>query len=66
VGVPTLVVQGAADPFGVPRGGPLHSVVTVPGTHSLTTDLHAVATAVADWLPRVLIPRTLSSGRGDA
>jgi hypothetical protein len=53
VHVPTLVVQGAGDPFGMPAGSATCKVVTVPGNHSLTTDLEAVATAVRDWLPTV-------------
>ena len=36
VAVPTLVVQGASDPFGMPPAGPTREVVTVPGNHSLT------------------------------
>jgi uncharacterized protein len=54
VKVPTLVVQGAKDPFGSPTAGSNRSVVTVPGNHSLKTDLAAVAEAVRDWLPRVV------------
>jgi predicted alpha/beta-hydrolase family hydrolase len=54
VKVPTLVVQGAGDPFGIPRAGSTRKLVTVPGNHSLTTDLDAVAAAVRDWLPRVV------------
>jgi uncharacterized protein len=54
VEVPTLVVQGASDPFGMPLAGATRTVVTVPGNHSLTTDLEAVAAAVRDWLPGVV------------
>ena len=54
VSVPTLVVQGASDPFGMPAAGPARSVVTVPGNHALTGDLEAVATAVRGWLAGVL------------
>jgi hypothetical protein len=50
VEVPTLVVQGERDPFGLPVAGPTRRVVVVPGNHSLTTDLEAVAVAVRDWL----------------
>ena len=50
VQVPTLVVQGARDPFGMPAGSATCDVVTVPGNHSLKTDLEAVTTAVRDWL----------------
>ena len=35
VTVPTLVVQGERDPFGIPTEGPNRTVVLVPGTHSL-------------------------------
>jgi uncharacterized protein len=52
--VPTLVVQGAKDPFGIPPAGERRTVVEVPGDHSLRTDLDAVAAAVRAWLPRVL------------
>lgn len=54
VTVPTLVVQGARDPFGVPPASPSRTVVQVPGDHSLRTDLEAVAAAVRDWLPAVV------------
>ena len=53
VEVPTLVVQGTSDPFGMPRGGVNREIVEVPGNHSLKADLDAVAAAVRDWLPRV-------------
>ena len=54
VDVPTLVVQGTSDPFGMPSGDPGHIVVKVPGNHSLKADLDAVASAVRDWLPGVV------------
>jgi uncharacterized protein len=54
VTLPTLVVQGATDPFGMPPPGPSRQVATVAGNHSLTSDLEGVATAVRDWLPGVL------------
>jgi predicted alpha/beta-hydrolase family hydrolase len=54
VTVPTLVVQGAQDPFGVPPPSGRRTVVKVAGNHSLRTDLPAVAAAVREWLPRVL------------
>ncbi len=53
-GLPTLVVQGASDRFGVPPPGPGRQVVVVRGDHRLTTDLPAVAEAVRAWLPGVL------------
>jgi uncharacterized protein len=51
---PTLVVQGARDPFGIPPGSNTRTVVEVPGTHGVSTDLEAVAAAVRAWLPGVL------------
>jgi len=54
VAAPVLVVQGERDPFGMPAAGPRREVVVVAGTHALTTDVGAVAAAVAAWLPRVL------------
>ena len=53
VTVPTLVVQGARDPFGIPPARGRRTVVQVPGDHSLRTNLDAVAAAVRDWLPTV-------------
>jgi predicted alpha/beta-hydrolase family hydrolase len=47
--VPTLVVQGEGDPFGMPPDGPGRTVVRVPGNHSLR-DAGAVAAAVSAWL----------------
>jgi uncharacterized protein len=55
VKVPTLVVQGDRDPFGMPRAGTNRTVVTVPGNHSLKSGLEAVTEAVRDWLPGVVI-----------
>jgi predicted alpha/beta-hydrolase family hydrolase len=54
VTVPTLVVQGAQDPFGVPPPAARRKVVQVRGNHSLRSDLPAVAAAVREWLPGVL------------
>jgi predicted alpha/beta-hydrolase family hydrolase len=54
VQVPMLVVQGERDPFGIPPASSTRKVVRVPGNHSLTTDLEAVASAVRDWLVRVV------------
>jgi predicted alpha/beta-hydrolase family hydrolase len=53
VTVPTLVVQGARDPFGIPPATASRTVVQVPGDHSLRTDVAAVAAAVEAWLPGV-------------
>ena len=49
VQVPTLVVQGEGDPFGMPPDGPRRTVVRVPGNHSLR-DTGSVAAAVTAWL----------------
>jgi len=54
VRVPTLVVQGVSDPFGMPPAGANRTVVQVPGNHSLRTNVDAVAAAVQSWLPRVV------------
>jgi predicted alpha/beta-hydrolase family hydrolase len=48
--VPTLVVQGVSDRFGMPPDGPARAVVTVAGDHGLKSDLAAVGAAVASWL----------------
>jgi uncharacterized protein len=61
VPVPTLVVQGAGDPFGIPRSSSTHRVVKVPGNHSLKSDLAAVAAAARDWLPSVVGQPTIAS-----
>lgn len=57
VQVPTLVVQGARDPFGIPpaRGG-RRRVVEVAGDHALAADVPAVASAVDGWLEQLLAP----------
>jgi uncharacterized protein len=50
VRVPTLVIQGEKDPFGMPPATANRTVVQVPGNHSLRTDVEAVAAAVRSWL----------------
>jgi predicted alpha/beta-hydrolase family hydrolase len=54
VAVPTLVVQGARDAFGIPPATGLRTVVQVQGDHSLRTDLEAIGAAVRAWLPGVV------------
>jgi predicted alpha/beta-hydrolase family hydrolase len=49
VRVPTLVVQGESDPFGMPPRAPGRTVVPVAGNHSLK-DMEAVGDAVSAWL----------------
>ncbi|WP_116045759.1 alpha/beta family hydrolase [Amycolatopsis palatopharyngis] len=56
VDVPTLVVQGERDPFGLPESGRHHEIVQVSGDHSLRADLGAVSRACSEWLQRVLRP----------
>jgi uncharacterized protein len=53
VRVPTLVVQGERDRFGIPPAAANRTVVRVPGDHGLKTDPAAVAAAVRAWLPLV-------------
>jgi len=65
VTVPTLVVQGARDRFGMPPPGPQRTVVEVPGDHSLRTDVQAVADAVRAWLPGV-VERAAAAAKGSA
>jgi predicted alpha/beta-hydrolase family hydrolase len=52
--VPTLVVQGERDPFGMPTDGPKREVVVVPGDHGLKKDVEAVAAAARGWLRRLV------------
>ena len=54
VSLPTLVVQGERDPFGMPPPAANRTVVQVPGDHSLRTDLEAIAAGVRAWLPQVV------------
>jgi predicted alpha/beta-hydrolase family hydrolase len=54
VRLPTLVVQGERDRFGIPPPGPRREVVTVPGDHGLKADLEAVSAAVRSWIPTVV------------
>jgi len=54
VSVPTLVVQGTRDQFGMPSEAQQRTVVQVAGDHGLKSDLGAVEEAVRVWLPTVL------------
>jgi uncharacterized protein len=54
VTVPTLVVQGTRDRFGMPPSGKRRTVVQVESDHSLRTDLGAVSDAVRAWLRCIL------------
>jgi predicted alpha/beta-hydrolase family hydrolase len=52
-GVPTLVVNGDRDPFGVPSSGPGIEVLLRPGErHDLRRDPVAIGAAVVAWLAR--------------
>lgn len=54
VTVPTLVVQGERDRFGIPPHDPLRTVAVVRGDHALRSDLPGVGDAVRTWLSRLL------------
>jgi uncharacterized protein len=54
VSVPTLVVQGERDPFGIPPSSATRTVALVHGDHTLRTDPGAVADAIRDWLRHVV------------
>ena len=54
VEVPTLVVQGVNDRFGMPPPGPHRTVVQVHGDHSLRGDRQAISDAVGQWLGTLL------------
>jgi uncharacterized protein len=64
--LPTLIVQGASDPFGMPPAGPNREVVTVAGNHSLSSDLEAVGEAAGAWLARILRDPSPGSRAGTA
>jgi len=54
VTVPTLVVQGANDRFGIPPAAPRRRVVVVQGDHALRSGLPELRTAVGGWLEEVV------------
>ena len=54
VTLPTLVVQGERDPFGMPPPSANRIVARVAGDHSLRTDLEAVAAAVQSWIEQLV------------
>jgi predicted alpha/beta-hydrolase family hydrolase len=57
VAVPTLVVQGDHDPFGVPDPATLpggHTLVVVEGDHSLKKDAPAIRAAIITWLAAMI------------
>lgn len=54
VAVPTLVVQGIRDPFGIPPASGTRTVIQVAGDHSLRSDVPSLIEAVRGWLLAVL------------
>ena len=54
-GVPTLVIQGRRDPFGMPRPAPGREVVAVAGDHSLRSGIPEVRAAAAGWLAQLAL-----------
>jgi predicted alpha/beta-hydrolase family hydrolase len=54
VSVPTLVVQGTRDAFGMPPRRRGRTVVRVAADHALRTDLDAVGAALRAWLATVM------------
>jgi predicted alpha/beta-hydrolase family hydrolase len=57
VTVPTLVVQGTRDRFGIPPAGLRRTVVEAAADHALRTDLATVSRAVTSWLADLLARR---------
>ncbi len=56
VTVPTLVIQGESDPFGMPGPRPHREIVVFPGDHSLKRDAKGLSRTVEEWLGRILRP----------
>jgi predicted alpha/beta-hydrolase family hydrolase len=56
VTVPTLVIQGESDPFGMPGPRPHREIVVFPGDHSLKRDAKGISRTVEEWLGRILRP----------
>ena len=54
VAIPTLVIQGENDPFGMPAAVASRQVAVIAGNHSLKSDLNALSAAMDEWLPEVL------------
>jgi hypothetical protein len=53
VRVPVLVIQGDADPFGMPPSARRRKVVVVKGTHGFRSGLDAIGGAAVAWLERL-------------
>jgi predicted alpha/beta-hydrolase family hydrolase len=56
VPVPVLVVQGSADPFGMPPPGPGRQVVPLPGDHGLKRSAAEIGPLVARWITETVQP----------
>jgi predicted alpha/beta-hydrolase family hydrolase len=57
-GTPVLVVNGAADPFGVPEAAGAVTVVVLPGAaHALAGQGDAIRRVVGSWLERLRATR---------
>ncbi len=56
VTVPTLVVQGESDPFGMPGPAPHREIMVLPGDHSLKREARTLSRTVEEWLERILRP----------
>src|SRR5438477_567859 len=54
VTVPTLVIQGERDPFGLPPPAATREVVVVKGDHALKVDVPRIADAATAWLDALL------------
>jgi predicted alpha/beta-hydrolase family hydrolase len=54
VSVPTLVVQGENDRFGIPPAAARRTVAVVRGDHALRSDLDGLRAAVRGWLAEVV------------
>jgi hypothetical protein len=66
VSVPTLVVQGVRDRFGMPPAAAGRTVVAVEADHALRSDLPAIAEAVTGWLASVHARRRGRAARARA
>jgi uncharacterized protein len=56
VTVPTLVIQGENDPFGMPGPATGREIAVLPGDHSLRREATTLSRTVTEWLNRILRP----------
>jgi hypothetical protein len=54
VRVPTLILQGKSDPFGIPPPAANRRVIQLKGDHSLRSDPAGIRQAVGSWLADLL------------